>query len=225
MTQQILLETKNISKQYLLNKENISVLTNINITISKGEYIAIMGQSGAGKSTLLNILACLDSASSGTYLFKGDDISKLSEAHRANIRNQEIGFVFQNFNLLPKLTVAGNVELPLIYKNVNAAERRERLRQILEKFHLWDRRKHKPNQISGGQKQRVAIARALIKKPSIIFADEPTGNLDSNTTHEILKLFDQLVNEGNTLVVVTHEQDVARRAQRILHIVDGTIAI
>ena len=217
------LRTQGIHKYYTLGNEQIPVLKDISFSILQGEYVSIMGHSGAGKSTLLNILACLDTPSSGDYLFRGKNIATLSENRLADIRNQDIGFVFQNFNLLPKLTIAANVELPLIYNNTPHKERQHRVHDILERFGLWERRRHKPNEISGGQKQRVAIARALVKRPSIIFADEPTGNLDSHTSSEILSVFDRLSSEGNTIIIITHEHDVAQHASRSLHLDDGKL--
>ena len=216
-----LIELCDIRKGYQLGKEMIMVLHGISLTIERGEYVAIMGQSGSGKSTLLNIIGCLDSPTSGEYLFKGEPVASFSAGRLALMRNREIGFVFQNFNLLPKLDVAGNVELPLIYANMGRRERRRQVGATLERFGLEQRRRHKPSEISGGQKQRTAIARALVKQPSLILADEPTGNLDSHTTHEIMGIFDRIHQEGNTLVVITHEADVAQHATRVLHLVDG----
>jgi putative ABC transport system ATP-binding protein len=217
------IRTHNLDKSYRLGKELIPVLRSIGFFVTRGEYVSIMGHSGAGKSTLLNILACLDTPTSGDYFFNGENIATLSENRLAEIRNRDIGFVFQNFNLLPKLSVAANVELPLIYNSTPRSQRQQRVRDILQRFGLWERRRHKPNEISGGQKQRVAIARALVKKPSVIFADEPTGNLDSHTTEEILTVFDELSAEGNTIIMITHEQEVARHASRVLRLVDGRI--
>jgi putative ABC transport system ATP-binding protein len=208
----------------MLGREEVPVLKDISVKVEQGNYLAIMGQSGAGKSTLLNILGCLDRPTSGEYYFKGKSVATFSPVQLADIRNREIGFVFQNFNLLPKLTVAGNVELPLIYGNVSGRKRKKLVEEVLTRFGLWERRKHKPNEISGGQKQRVAIARALIKKPSILFADEPTGNLDSHTTGEILTVFDELSREGHTIVVITHEHSVAEHARKIIELVDGKVA-
>ncbi len=219
------IQTRDLRKSYRLGNEPVPVLRDVNITIARGEYCAIMGQSGSGKSTLLNILGCLDIPGEGDFLFKGRSIASYSPTQLADIRNREIGFVFQNFNLLPKLTIFANVELPLIYGNVSAAERREKVEDALRRFGLWERRAHKPNEISGGQKQRVAIARALVKKPSVILADEPTGNLDSHTTEEILRVFDELHREGNTILVITHEREVGERAQRLLRLVDGRIVV
>ncbi len=223
MTHPVILKTENISKYYILGKEKIPVLHNISLSVEKGSYAAIMGQSGAGKSTLLNILGCLDKASSGQYYINNTDVSCLTDAKLAKIRNEEIGFVFQNFNLLPKLTVTANIELPLIYANVKRRERKVRVESVMHKLGIYERRHHKPNEISGGQKQRVAIARALVKNPSLLLADEPTGNLDSHTTEEILVLFQKLNDEGNTIVMITHEHDVAARAKKIIRLVDGSI--
>lgn len=221
-TQQVI-KAEGINKHYLLGSERIPVLNNISFTIDKGEYVSIMGQSGAGKSTLLNILACLDTPTSGAYYFCGSNIATLSENRLADIRNRDIGFVFQNFNLLPKLSVYANVELPLIYNSTPRKVRQQLVHEILDRFGLWDRRRHKPNEISGGQKQRVAIARALVKKPSVIFADEPTGNLDSHTTGEILEVLDTISREGNTIIMITHEHNVAQHASRMLVLSDGKI--
>ncbi len=215
------LEVRSLCKHYVLGKESVPVLKNVDMSIAQGEYVAIMGHSGAGKSTLLNILGCLDIPSSGEYLFNGKNIADCSANSLSDIRNKDIGFVFQNFNLLPKLTVAANVELPLIYGNVASRKRKLRVAEVLDRFGLLERKHHLPSQISGGQKQRVAIARALVKKPSLILADEPTGNLDSATSQEILAVFDELHREGNTILVITHEHDVADRADRCLHLVDG----
>jgi putative ABC transport system ATP-binding protein len=217
------LRAENIDKYYHLGNEAIPVLKNITFSIDRGEYVSIMGQSGAGKSTLLNILACLDTPSSGSYFFRGNNIAALSENRLAEIRNRDIGFVFQNFNLLPKLSVYANVELPLIYNSTPRKERQRRVREILDRFGVWDRHRHKPSEISGGQKQRVAIARALVKQPSVIFADEPTGNLDSHTAGEILSVFNTLWHEGNTIVMITHEHDVAGHASRTLRLADGKL--
>lgn len=218
------IETFDLCKSYFLKTEEVPVLSNVNFTVHEGDFISIMGHSGAGKSTLLNILACLDKPSSGEYLFRGENIANFSDAKLADIRNHEIGFVFQNFNLLPKLTIFGNVELPLLYANVPAKKRKLMVEKQLRRFGLWERRKHKPNEISGGQKQRVAIARALVKDPAVIFADEPTGNLDSHTTREILAILDEISAEGNTIIMITHEVDVAERAKRAIRIADGAIA-
>jgi putative ABC transport system ATP-binding protein len=220
---QPVLSLNHVNKEYVLGKEQIAVLYDICLTVFQGEFAVIMGQSGSGKSTLLNIIGCLDTPTSGEFLIKNTSVAKLSPAQLATIRNSEIGFVFQNFNLLPKLDVASNVELPLIYANVSSRERKQRVNDILKRFGLLERKHHKPNEISGGQKQRVAIARALIKNPSIILADEPTGNLDSHTSEDILTIFDQLHKEGNTIVLITHEHDVAAHGSRLVRIADGRI--
>lgn len=218
-----ILKTENICKYYILGKEKIPVLDNISLSVEKGSYVAIMGQSGAGKSTLLNILGCLDKATSGSYYINNTDVSRLTDSELAKIRNKQIGFVFQNFNLLPKLTIAANIELPLIYANIHRKERKNRVESVMNKLGIYERRNHKPNEISGGQKQRVAIARALVKNPALLLADEPTGNLDSHTTEEILLLFQTLNDEGNTILMITHEHDVAAKAKKIIRLVDGAI--
>jgi putative ABC transport system ATP-binding protein len=212
-----------LSKNYELKDQIIAVLRKISFKVYRGDYVAIMGQSGSGKSTLLNILGCLDLPSTGEYFLNGKQTTTISEIERALLRNYEIGFVFQNFNLLPKLTVSENIELPLIYAGINAKNRFILVEDALVRLGLWERRKHKPNEISGGQKQRVAIARALVKKPSLILADEPTGNLDSHTSNEILDIFDMIINEGNAILMITHEPDVAKRTKRIIRLVDGQI--
>jgi len=216
-----IIDLRGICKDYRIGQETLRVLHDVSLSLSAGDYVAVMGHSGSGKSTLLNIMGCLDRVTCGEYRFRGRDISSYSEDELADVRNHQIGFVFQSFNLLPKLTVEANVELPLIYANVPAGERRRRVREILESFGLADRRRHKPNEISGGQKQRVAIARALVKKPSVILADEPTGNLDSQTSEEIMGLFDRLNAEGNTILLITHERDIAAHARRLLRLADG----
>ncbi|MBD3243805.1 MAG: ATP-binding cassette domain-containing protein [Chitinivibrionales bacterium] len=218
------IELRDIVKDYALGKQSLRVLHGISLCVRHGEYVAIMGHSGSGKSTLLNIIGCLDKASGGEYRLNGTRVSELSPARLAGIRNEAIGFVFQSFNLLPKLTVFGNVELPLIYANIGGKERRRRVDEILERFGLGDRKHHKPNEISGGQKQRVAIARALVKRPSIVLADEPTGNLDSTTTQDIMSLFDSLNADGHTLILITHEDDVARHASTRYRLIDGRFA-
>jgi putative ABC transport system ATP-binding protein len=217
------IETRDVVKDYTLGHEHIRVLPGVNLVVPSGAYVAIMGHSGSGKSTLLHILGCLDRPTSGEYLFNGQSVAHMKEGRLAEVRNREIGFVFQNFNLLSKLDIAANVELPLIYANVHAKERKKRVNEMLERFGLAHRSKHKPNEISGGQKQRVAIARALVKKPALILADEPTGNLDSTTSDEILAVFDELHAEGNTIVIITHEHDVAARAKKCIRLVDGRI--
>lgn len=218
-----LIRTEGLSKSYWMGSEEVHALREVNLEIKRTEYVAIMGPSGSGKSTLMNLLGCLDTPTAGRYWLNGQFVSELEDDQLAYIRNREIGFVFQTFNLLPRATALGNVELPLVYRGVPAAERRELAQKALEMVDLLDRMHHRPNELSGGQRQRVAIARALVNNPSILLADEPTGNLDSATGVEILRLFDRLNEEGNTLVVVTHEHEVAAHAHRILHIRDGKV--
>ncbi len=217
------LETLDLRKSYTLGREEIPVLRDINLRVELREFVAIMGPSGSGKSTLLNILGCLDKPSTGRYLLDGAPVDQMTEEQLAGIRNHKIGFVFQNFNLLPKLDLWSNVELPLIYGNVAKQERKDLVERALRRLGLWERRRHRPNEISGGQKQRVAIARALVKRPAIILADEPTGNLDSHTTAEILDLLRELNAEGNTILIITHEHDVALQTRRVLHLIDGAL--
>ncbi len=212
-----------ICKSYFLGKHELQVLKGIDLEIIRNEYVALMGPSGSGKSTLMNILGCLDSPTSGQYILNGNDVSSMHDNELAEIRNKEIGFVFQQFNLLPRLTAAENVALPLVYAGVSKKEREERAVMVLEKVKLTDRMHHKPNELSGGQCQRVAIARALINNPSIILADEPTGNLDSKTSHEIMEMLGIIHNEGNTVVLVTHEEDIASFARRVVRLRDGLI--
>lgn len=213
----------NIKKSYFLGKQELPVLKGISTVINKNEYVALMGPSGSGKSTLMNILGCLDSPSSGNYILNGKDVSKMHDDELASVRNKEIGFVFQQFNLLPRLTAIENVALPLVYSGVSKKERTERAVAVLEKVKLEDRMHHKPNELSGGQCQRVAIARALINNPSIILADEPTGNLDSTTSHEIMTILGKIHTEGNTVILVTHEEDISTYAHRIIKLKDGLI--
>jgi putative ABC transport system ATP-binding protein len=212
-----------ICKSYFLGKHELQVLKGIDLDILRNEYVALMGPSGSGKSTLMNILGCLDSPTSGQYILNGNDVSSMHDNQLAEIRNKEIGFVFQQFNLLPRLTAAENVALPLVYAGVSKKERAERAAVVLEKVKLTDRMHHKPNELSGGQCQRVAIARALINNPSIILADEPTGNLDSKTSHEIMEMLGIIHGEGNTVVLVTHEEDIASFARRVVRLRDGLI--
>lgn len=218
---QSIIQLENICKSYFLGKQELQVLKGINLDIFKNEYVALMGPSGSGKSTLMNILGCLDTATRGRYVLNGKDVSRMLDNDLAEIRNKEIGFVFQQFNLLPRLTAAENVALPLIYSGVGKKERSDRAMAVLEKVKLEDRSTHKPNELSGGQCQRVAIARALINNPSIILADEPTGNLDSKTSHEIMDILGKIHNDGNTIILVTHEEDISHFAHRIIRLKDG----
>ncbi len=219
-----LIQTKDLWRTYEMGAEKVHALRGVSISIDKGEYVAIMGPSGSGKSTLMNLIGCLDTPTQGSYWLNGKEVDRMNDNELANIRNREIGFVFQTFNLLPRASALHNVELPLIYNGTSARERQEKAKLALEKVQLDDRMNHKPNELSGGQRQRVAIARALVNNPSLILADEPTGNLDSKTSREIMKLLDDLYKQGNTIIVVTHEREVAEHAQRVLSILDGQIA-
>jgi putative ABC transport system ATP-binding protein len=219
-----LIRLENISRRYEMGSETVHALRDVSMTIQRGEYVAIMGPSGSGKSTLMNLLGCLDTATSGRYELNGTDVSEMDDNDLAEVRNREIGFVFQTFNLLPRSNALHNVELPLIYAGMDSETRRDRALQALSNVGLSDRVHHKPNELSGGQRQRVAIARALVNSPSILLADEPTGNLDSKTGVEIMALFEDLAQKGNTIIVVTHEEDIARHARRIVRIRDGDIA-
>jgi putative ABC transport system ATP-binding protein len=214
---------ENIQKSYYLGKQELKVLKGISLEIFKNEYVALMGPSGSGKSTLMNLLGCLDSPTAGKYVLNGEDVSKMQDDDLADVRNKEIGFVFQQFNLLPRLTAAENVALPLIYNGTSKKFRTELALEMLDRVGLADRSHHKPNELSGGQNQRVAIARALVNNPSIILADEPTGNLDSKTSVEIMNIFDKIQMEGNTVILVTHEEDIAEFAHRIIRLRDGVI--
>lgn len=218
-----LIELNSIGRTYDMGAERIYALRELSLTIYRNEYVAIMGPSGSGKSTLMNIIGCLDTPSSGEYFFGGELVSAMDDSELAAIRNQQIGFVFQTFNLLPRSDALHNVELPLVYAGIKGAERKERASEALEHVGLGNRMTHRPNELSGGQRQRVAIARALVTRPSIILADEPTGNLDSKTGVEIMRLFEELWRQGNTIILVTHEEDIARHAARIIRVRDGNI--
>ncbi|MBF4508050.1 ABC transporter ATP-binding protein [Flavobacterium sp. JLP] len=218
-----LIKITDIKRNFVLGNEIVYVLKGINLEINKGEYVALMGPSGSGKSTLMNLLGCLDTPTSGHYVLNGKDVSQMKDDELAGIRNKEIGFVFQTFNLLPRTTALDNVALPMIYAGHAKSERNARAEEVLKQVNLADRMDHQPNQLSGGQRQRVAIARALVNKPSIILADEPTGNLDSKTSVEIMKLFGDIHAQGNTVILVTHEEDIAAYAHRIIRLRDGLI--
>jgi putative ABC transport system ATP-binding protein len=219
----VLIEIRDLHRVYEVGTEKVHALNGVDLNIDVNEYVAIMGPSGSGKSTLMNLLGCLDTPTSGAYMLKGTDVGKLTDDELARIRNREIGFVFQTFNLLARADALHNVELPLVYAGVKHEERRQRARAVLEMVGLGDRMKHKPNELSGGQRQRVAIARALVNKPSIILADEPTGNLDSVTGEEIMASFERIWSQGNTVILVTHEPDVAAHAHRVVRMRDGKI--
>ncbi|MFA4922975.1 MAG: ABC transporter ATP-binding protein [Ignavibacteriaceae bacterium] len=218
-----IINIESIAKVYKVGSEEVHALRNVSLKINKNEYVAIMGPSGSGKSTLMNMLGCLDTPSSGKYEFTGSNVSQMTDNELAKIRNKEIGFVFQTFNLLPRSDALHNVELPLIYAGLPSAERKERAKEALESVGLGDRIHHKPNELSGGQRQRVAVARALVTRPSIILADEPTGNLDSKTGEEIMILFNQIHEAGNTIILVTHEEYIAEHAARIIRLKDGLV--
>ena len=218
------IEIHDIVKNYQVGSVIVRALRSLSVNISKNEYVAVMGPSGSGKSTLMNLVGCLDTPTSGTYILNGIDVSKMEDDYLAEIRNKEIGFVFQTFNLLPRYTALENVTLPLIYAGIQKAEREKVAIETLEQVGLGDRMTHKPNELSGGQRQRVAIARALVNKPSIILADEPTGNLDSKTAIDIMGLLDEIHRKGNTVIVVTHEEDIAKHAARIIRLFDGEVS-
>lgn len=223
MKDKILIEAIGLSKSYKMGQEVIRALESVDIKVKKGEYVAFMGPSGSGKSTLMNIIGALDTPSSGTYILNGNDVSTMTESDLATVRNKEIGFVFQTFNLLPRYSALENVALPLVYAGFSKKERLARAKKTLEDVGLGNRAGHKPNELSGGQRQRVAIARALVNKPSIILADEPTGNLDTKTSYDIMTLFKELNEKGNTIIMVTHEEDIAAYAKRIVRLRDGKI--
>lgn len=218
-----LISLENITKTYVLGDQVVNALKGVDLQIVRGEYIALMGPSGSGKSTLMNIIGCLDTPTSGQYWLNNKEVSQMSDASLSEVRNTEIGFVFQTFNLLNRLTAIDNVALPLVYAGISVTERTQRAKQVLEKVGLKDRMNHKPNELSGGQRQRVAVARALINNPSLLLADEPTGNLDTKTSYEIMALFDEIHQSGNTIVLVTHEEDIAKHAKNIVRMRDGEI--
>lgn len=220
---QAIIDIKGITRDFPLGSEIVKVLKGIDLTINKGEYVALMGPSGSGKSTLMNLLGCLDTPTAGSYILNGKDVSKMHDDELAEIRNKEIGFVFQTFNLLPRTTALDNVALPMVYAGYKKPERNDRATEVLTQVGLADRMDHKPNQLSGGQRQRVAVARALVNRPSIILADEPTGNLDSKTSVEIMGLFNEIHANGNTVILVTHEEDIAAYAHRVIRLRDGII--
>ncbi|MDW8228563.1 MAG: ABC transporter ATP-binding protein [Saprospiraceae bacterium] len=219
----MLISIEHLNKTYIMGAEKVEALKDVSLQIDRGEYVALMGPSGSGKSTLMNLIGCLDSPTRGRYWLNGIEVSTMSDSELAEVRNRQIGFVFQTFNLLPRLTALENVALPLVYAGLPKEERLKKARAALESVGLGDRMQHKPNELSGGQRQRVAIARALVNNPAIILADEPTGNLDTKTSHEIMALFEQLHRAGNTIVLVTHEADIARHAYRIVRLRDGLV--
>jgi len=218
-----LIEVEDLAKQYMMGSQEVWALDGISLSIEEGEYVAVMGPSGSGKSTFMNMLGCLDTPTTGTYHLRGEDVSTFTDNELAEIRNREIGFVFQTFNLLPRVDCLRNAALPLIYAGMSKAERRERAAEVLDSVGLGDRLDHRPNELSGGQRQRVATARALVNRPSLLLADEPTGNLDTETGAEIMQLLEALHRQGNTILLVTHEEDIARHARRIIHLRDGKL--
>ncbi|OPX44443.1 macrolide export ATP-binding/permease protein MacB [Ruminiclostridium hungatei] len=219
-----ILKMENICKSYYMDAEELEVLHNVNLTVDSGEFLSILGPSGSGKSTMMNIIGCLDTATSGTYLLSGNDINKLDEIQLARVRNREIGFVFQSFHLLPRLTALQNVELPLIYSGLAKAQRQKRAGDILERVGLADKLRNLPNQLSGGQQQRVAIARALVTEPTILLADEPTGALDQKTGLQVMELFEEINRDHKTIIMITHDTGIARRARRVVNILDGHLS-
>lgn len=221
---QSIISVRDLKKIYYMGANAVNALQGVDLDISKNEYVALMGPSGSGKSTLMNLIGCLDTPSSGDYILNGTNVSTMDDGQLAEVRNKEIGFVFQTFNLLPRLSALENVALPLVYAGISKAERLGKAQHVLEAVGLADRMTHKPNELSGGQRQRVAVARALVNDPSIILADEPTGNLDSKTSYEIIGLFEQIHDAGNTIVLVTHEPDIAEYAHRIVRLIDGKVS-
>jgi len=219
----MLISIKNMNKTYIMGSEKVEALKDVSIDIRENEYVALMGPSGSGKSTLMNLMGCLDSPTRGEYWLNGKEVSTMDDSELAEVRNRDIGFVFQTFNLLPRLSALDNVALPLVYAGVSREERRDKSRKTLESVGLGDRVTHKPNELSGGQRQRVAVARALVNSPAIILADEPTGNLDSKTSNEIMGLFEEIHQKGNTVIIVTHENDIAMYAHRIIRLRDGLV--
>lgn len=219
----LVIDIKDLTKTYIMGEQTVRALRGVSLQIEKNEYVALMGPSGSGKSTLMNMLGCLDTPSSGSYVLNGADVSRLSDDELAGIRNKEIGFVFQTFNLIPRISALDNVALPLVYAGMSGSKRKARAREVLESVGLGTRVDHRPNELSGGQRQRVAVARALVNSPSIILADEPTGNLDSKTSIEIMALFEEIHRQGNTVILVTHEPDIAAHAHRIVRLRDGVI--
>jgi putative ABC transport system ATP-binding protein len=219
----MLIAIKNLNKTYIMGAERVEALKDVSLDIAKNEYVALMGPSGSGKSTLMNLLGCLDSPTHGSYSLNGIEVGTMDDGDLAEVRNKQIGFVFQTFNLMPRLSALENVALPLVYAGYSKAERLEKAKKVLEAVGLGDRMLHKPNELSGGQRQRVAVARALVNDPAIILADEPTGNLDTRTSYEIMALFEQIHAQGNTVILVTHEQDIAEHAHRIVRLRDGLI--
>ncbi|MDA8629143.1 ABC transporter ATP-binding protein [Bacteroidia bacterium] len=220
-----MIEIDGVTKRYKLGEQIVYALNGVNLNIERGEYTALMGPSGSGKSTLMNIIGCLDSPTEGTFFLNNKEVSRMSDSALSEVRNTEIGFVFQTFNLLNRLNAIENVSLPLVYAGIPKKEREERAKEVLDKVGLGDRMSHKPNELSGGQRQRVAVARALINNPSILLADEPTGNLDTQTSHEIMALFEEIHSAGNTIVLVTHEEDIAQHAKRIIRLRDGVVEL
>ncbi|MFN8323061.1 MAG: ABC transporter ATP-binding protein [Chitinophagales bacterium] len=218
-----IIEISHIKKEYIMGSQLIAALKDVSLSINKGEYVALMGPSGSGKSTLMNILGCLDSPTSGSYKLNNTEVSEMTDDDLARVRNKEIGFIFQTFNLLPRLTALENVALPMVYAGMSKSERTERAEEVMGMVGLKDRMTHKPNELSGGQRQRVAIARALVNNPSIILADEPTGNLDTKTSYEIMAIMEEISSHGNTVIIVTHEEDIAKHAKRIMRLRDGLI--